>query len=327
MNMIKNIIVVLVTMLTIVTMPVPAFAWFQYSPEWEELNRDAFYQQTISEIGVSNDEEAQAVLRKQADLVLDAMRQPHEFVRITLTQQRGYNAFASYGRNVYISPALFNNFSSAERVAIVGHEFSHVLHQDVLTKTDKAAETKAYGTALFTIFAQGKSYQQQQQLSFGLTLLRTHILRGGLGREQENRADQEAWENVVVPLALQHKVNPGGQAASFARLKILLGSGETAGALGWLTSLTEPEEHSSTQKRLERSLENLKAFGKDRVEIRNETEIWIDGKFATKAEETQIGSRYIPASVNACLIMGRIAGAAHENKLPKGNINISKYLL
>lgn len=313
---IKNIILVtIVSILTIVTTPAPAAAWFAYSPEWEQVNRDNFYQQTISEIGLNRDEEAQQALRNQADIILLEMGEDPANYRIALTRQPGYSAFAGPGKNVYVSPALYNSFTYSERCAVLAHEFTHARDLHVIKKMDEAAETKFMGTAIFDIFAKGKSYQSQQQLSFGLTVLRNQYLKGGLGRDQENFADQVA-SDTILKMAEEHKLNAGGAAATFARLKLLFDNGSTAGAMGFLTSLVNPDEHSSNQARLDKALSRLKDFSNGRVEVKNDVEIWVDNQFLAKAGYASIGGRETPATVNVCLIAGKLAGLAHDNNLP-----------
>lgn len=305
----KNTILLL---LTIVTMPTnTAQAWFAYSPEWEQVNNNYFYQETINANGLNQDKAAQQDLREQADLVLTTLGENPAEYKVAITQEKGYNAYSTLGKNVFCSSLFKNAFGYHELVSVLGHEFSHVKNEDTLKKLDESVRTKIIGTALFDIFAQGKNYQTQQQMSMGLTVLRNQILKGSLGREQENRADQESWEKVMVPLAEQHRVNPGGQLASFSRLKLIYGSGQGS-AIGWLSSLVNPDEHESNAQRWEKSLTRLTEFSKGRLTIKNGADIWVDNQFLVTSSYTE-GN---PATVNACLEAGRLASMAHDGKLP-----------
>lgn len=301
--------------------PAPAQAWFQYTPDWEYLNRDNFYNMYAQKAGINPVQGAQDSLQKRGQHIAAVLgAEDAEDYRFVWTQESQFNAYAVPGHNVFVSPKV--KVTSSELNFILGHEITHSKDFHMLKSIDSSAETKFYGNLLLDLFTSKKPLSEQQQYAFAFNLLQTQYLKKGLGRSHENAADLGGWNALVKMNETSDKeikggTNVGGAAACFARFKIMYGKGETGGLLGVVSSLVQPDEHASNEERYNVAMTRLKEYSGGRVEVRNDNQLFVDGKLLRIVEEHTYGkSTYAPAEVEACLQAGILAKRAHNGTLP-----------
>lgn len=310
MMKIKNTILILMTIATLFTFAPTAQAY--YDLNWEMQNSDAVYYSIVSKAGISENQAAQDETQAQLDMIAAAEGNNSFGYRIVVTKNAQLDAFAVNGQNIFVSLGIFNNFTKSERTAIVAHEWVHSSRHHMLDSVNQKEATNDLAEVLVGIFAKGKNVQQAQRIVFGTKILQAQYLQKGLGLSHENDADQFG-NDILFTLSADGKANAGGMAAAFTRLRIMQGEGQTGG-LGFLSSLVNPDPHASINTRIQKTLDRLKEYSGNRVEVKG-TEIWLDGKLYKKATATTISGRFTPAEVNACLEAGKLAEKARTLKI------------
>lgn len=295
-----------------------AEAYTFYTPEWEALNSDAFYNSTIRRAGRHTDEQAQANLKAQADRIISAYGENTADYRITLTQEKGFNAYNILGRSILVGQDVVIQSSYSERDFIIAHEAGHMVQEHVLKSADSAAQSKFYGNLLLDIFTSNKPVTEQQQYALAFNVLQKQYLKGGLGKAHEEEADRLGFETVAKLVAAgDKKANVGAELATFARFKIIFANGGNSGLLGFVNSILDPDEHPATDSRYNTALKRLEEYSNNRVTIKADNQIWVDNKFLKMAQATQDkAGRNIPAGVQAALEAGTLAKYAHIGQLP-----------
>lgn len=317
----KTIIAVAVAAFCFISTPVQhAEAYTFYTPEWEALNSDSFYNSTIRRAGRHTDEQAQANLKAQADrLIVAAGENPADY-RVTLTQEQGFNAYNTLGKNVFVGQDVWDQATFQERDFVLGHEIcGHAVHEDVLEVLDSKAQSQFFGNLLLDLFVSQKPITDQQRYAFAFKFLQNQYLKGNLGRTHEQNADMYGFQAVAKLVeAGDKKANVGSELATFARFKIIFAGGGNSGLLGFVNSILEgPDEHPATNSRYSAALKRLEDYSGNRITVKQDNQIWLDGKFLKSAQATQDkAGRNIPSGVQAALEAGKLAALAHKGQLP-----------
>lgn len=315
----KTITAVAVAAFCFINTPAPAQAYTFYTPEWEALNSDSFYNSTIRRAGRHTDEKVQTNLKVQADRIISAAGENPADYRVTLTQESGFNAYATLGKNVFVGQDVWDQATYAERDFVLAHEIAgHAVHEDVLDVLDSKAQTQFYGNLLLDVFVSQKPVTEQQTYAFAFKFLQTQYLKGNLGKVHEENADKYGSEAIFKLIESgDKKANAGSELATFARFKIIFANGGNSGLLGFVNSILDPDEHPATNKRYSTALKRLEDYSVNRITVKQDNQIWVDGKFLKSAKATQDkAGRDIPSGVEAALEAGKLAALAHVGQLP-----------
>lgn len=313
----KTITAVAVAAFCFITTPAPAQAYEFYTPEWEALNSDSFYNNTIRRAGRHTDEQAQANLKAQADRIISAYGEDTTNYRIVLTQEKGFNAYNIMGRSIFVGQDVVIQSTFAERDFVIAHEAGHMVQEHVLKSMDSAAQSKFYGNLVLDIFASNKPVEQQQQYAVAFNVLQKQYLQAGLGKQHEEEADRLGFQTVAKLVESgDKKANVGSELAVFSRFKIIFANGGNSRLLGFVNSILDPDCHPATGKRYATALKRLEEYSNNRLTVKNDNQIWVDGKFLKMANATtDKAGRDIPSGVEAALEAGKLAALAHAGQL------------
>lgn len=209
--------------------------------------------------------------------------------------EKDFNAFCTLGHVISVNKGALDTLDDDELASVISHEMGHGEKQHVVKGV-----TKTVGLGLAVNLYLGSNDNDTSYILSGLGA--NYINNEMFTMEQEWEADNEGFTYATAS-----GFNPGGPAASMAKLRSLYGELYHEG----LVRVINPNNHPKTSDRIHNFSAKLTAYSNNHVAVKDDKTVLIDGKEVITPAKT---SSYLPEE-RAYLIAGHLAALYHNNAI------------